>query len=168
MSTATARLQANRTLLAGILATVVMLFTAFAAAYLERSSANAEWRTVALPQLLWLTTGILLASSVTVELARRKRSRAWLVATLVLGFAFLAGQLGAWFELRGEGVFLPTNAYASFFYILSGVHGVHIIGGLVALAVAARKPAVLDLCAGFWHFMGAVWLYVLFVLVFLK
>ena len=85
-------------------------------------------------------------------------------ATLVLGLAFLAGQLGAWFELRGEGVFLPSNYYASFFYILSGVHGVHAVGGLVALAVAARKPAVLDLCAGFWHFMGAVWLYVLFVL----
>jgi len=164
MSTATARLQSNRTLLAGILATVTMLFTAFAAAYLERKAVAAGAQTVSLPRLLWLTTGILLASSVTVELARRTGKRVWLVATLVLGLAFLAGQLGAWFELRAEGVFKSTNWYASFFYILSGVHGVHVIGGLVALAVAARKPDVLDLCAGFWHFMGAVWLYVLFIL----
>ena len=77
-----ARAGANRTLLAAILASVVMLFTAFAAAYLERVAARG-WSRIDLPQILWLTTGLLLASSVTLELARRRGLRVALYATLV-------------------------------------------------------------------------------------
>jgi len=160
---ATARAGANRTLLAAILASVMMLFTAFAAAYLERMAARG-WSRIALPQILWLTTGLLLASSVTLELARRRGLRIALYLTLALGALFLAGQFAAWLQLRADGVFLPTNPHASFFYLLTAVHGVHVLAGLAALVVARARPAVLGLCAAFWHLMGAVWVYVLFVL----
>jgi len=65
---------------------------------------------------------------------------------------------------RAAGVFLPTNPHGSFFYLLTAVHGVHVLAGLAALVVARARPAVLGLCAAFWHLMGAVWVYVLFVL----
>jgi len=163
VSAETARAQANRTLLAAIVATVAMLFTAFAAAYLERSSARG-WTTVRLPGLLWLNTALLLASSVSVELARRHAGGGWLKATFGLGVLFLAGQVGAWLVLRSQGVFLPTNPYAAFFYVLSGLHALHVVGGLIALAVAGARPRLLPLCAGYWHFMGLVWIYILAVL----
>jgi cytochrome c oxidase subunit 3 len=155
--------QANRTLLAAILATVAMLFTAFAAAYLERA-AGRGWEKIALPGILWANTFALLLSSAAVELARRKGSRRALLLGLLLGVLFLAGQLAAWGQLRAAGVFLPTNPYASFFYLLSGVHAVHVAAGILALALAAGRPRLLALAAGFWHFMGGIWLYVLLVL----
>ena len=67
-------------------------------------------------------------------------------------------------DLRAAGVFLPTSPHGSFFYILTGVHGVHVLGGLVALAAALKRRHLTGLCAGYWHFMGGVWLYILFVL----
>ncbi|MHC4971363.1 MAG: cytochrome c oxidase subunit 3 [Planctomycetota bacterium] len=158
-----ARAGANRTLLAAILASVVMLFTAFAAAYLERVAARG-WSRIDLPQILWLTTGLLLASSVTLELARRRGLRVALYATLVLGGLFLAGQYAAWLQLRADGVFLPTSPHGSFFYLLTAVHGLHVLAGLAALVVARARPAALGLCAAFWHLMGAMWVYVLIVL----
>ena len=169
MTAATVRYQSNRTLLAGIVATVVMLFTAFAAAYLERRGAAAEWQRVTMPQLLWLNTGLLLLSSFTIEIARRRGQATrtwanWIWATLVLGLCFLGGQFAAWTDLRAAGVFLPSHPHASFFYILTGLHGIHVVGGLIALFVAIRRRPLLNLCAGYWHLMGAVWLYVLFVL----
>jgi len=160
---AISRAGSNRTLLAALLATVIMLFTAFAAAYMERSATD-DWVKVPLPNQLILNTAILAASSVTVEVARRRNSQRWLWATLGLGLLFLVGQVLAWQTLRAQGYLLPTNAHASFVYILTGLHGVHLLAALIALAWSGRKPAVLFLCAAFWHFMGLVWLYVLFVL----
>jgi cytochrome c oxidase subunit 3 len=77
---------------------------------------------------------------------------------------FLGGQLAAWRQLSAAGVLLPTSPYASFFYLLSGIHAVHMVAGLLALGLAARRPRLLPLAAGFWHFMGGVWLYVLLIL----
>jgi len=158
-----ARAGANRTLLAAILASVVMLFTAFAAAYLERVAARG-WSRIELPSLIWINTVLLLASSVTLELARRRGLRVALLATLVLGALFLVGQYAAWLQLRADGVFLPTSPHGSFFYLLTAVHGLHVLAGLAALVVARARPALLGPCAAFWHLMGAVWVYVLFVL----
>ena len=155
---------ANRTLLAALLATVAMLFTAFAAAYLERRAVPAEWARIPLPGIVWGSTLILLLSSGTLEAARRTGRQGLLHLTQVLGLLFLAGQAAAWLRLRDAGVFLPTSPHGSFFYVLSAVHGVHVVAGLVALAVTSRRPALLGLAAGFWHFMALVWLYVLFVL----
>jgi len=180
------RAQANRVLLVALIATVAMLFTAFAASYLERAGARG-WEKIQLPSLLWLNTLVLGLSSVAAEIARRSRARPFdavkdqshvapfegraagavrwaLPAAIVFGIAFLVGQGFAWAELRAEGVFLPTSPYASFFYLLTAVHGVHVAAALVALLVARVRPRILGLAVGFWHFMGIVWIYVLLIL----
>jgi len=154
----------HRTLLAALLATVAMLFTALAAAYLERRSANAAWDRIDLPGVLVASTALLLLSSVAAEWARRTHARGALALTVLLGAGFLGGQLLAWSELRAAGVFLPTSAYASFFYLLTAVHGVHLLAAMLALLAALRRPAILGLCVMFWHFMGGVWIYALLVL----
>jgi len=157
------RAQANRVLLVALIATVAMLFTAFAAAYMERAGAKG-WERLELPRILWLNTLVLALSSVAAEVARRGRVRGALPVALLLGVLFLVGQALAWDVLRSRGVFLPTSPYASFFYLLTGVHAVHIVAALIALVVALRRPRILGLAVGFWHFMGVVWLYVLMVL----
>ena len=154
-----ARARANELTLMAFLCTVVMLFAAFTAAYLIRRS-GADWQRLSMPSILWVTTAVLLASSVTIELARRSGSRRWLAATLVLGAVFLAGQLLAWRALATAGVFLPTHPHSSFFYMLTAVHAVHLIGGIVALALVAARGGRAGLCATYWHFVDGVWLYV--------
>lgn len=156
------RAQMNRMLVAALVATVAMLFTAFAAAYMERAGARG-WERIELPRILWLNTLVLLLSSVAAEVARRGRPAALAFAVL-LGVLFLGGQAVAWGDLRARGVFLPTSPYASFFYLLTGVHAVHIVAALAALGLAFARPRLLGLAVGFWHFMGLVWLYVLGIL----
>ncbi len=161
------RAQNRRVLVAALVATVVMLFTAFAAAYLEHQGAARaanKWSPVALPGVVWINTAILAFSSVLAEVFRQSRRRGLLWGAMGLGLVFLGGQVFAWLELRRSGVYLPTNSYASFFYILTIVHAAHIALALVALATAARRPRIASLCVGFWHFLGVVWIYVLFIL----
>jgi len=154
----------NRTLLAAILATVVMLFTGFAAAYLERSHSSDVWQRISLPTVLVWNTVVLVLSSVVLEWARRHGGRGILPAT-GLGVLFLVGQAWSWLQLRESGVMVASNAHASFFFILSGLHAVHLIGGIIALIVATRRLHVLPFAAGYWHVMGGVWLYILMVLI---
>jgi cytochrome c oxidase subunit 3 len=161
------------------LGTVCMLFIGFTSAYILRRS-SADWRDLAAPPLLWLNTAALLTSSVTLEMARRRlrgwdlpATQRWVQATGLLGLLFLAGQLGAWRVLASEGVYLATNPHSSFFYVLTGLHGVHLLGGLVWFAVVlarVRRMAYtpgsdgLGLFATYWHFLAALWLYLLFLL----
>ncbi len=155
-----ARTRANELLLLAIVASVVMLFAAFTSAYLIRRT-GADWQRAPLPVALWINTIVLVASSVTMELARRSGLRRWLVATLVLGFVFLAGQFIAWRELATQGIYLPTSPHSSFIYMLTAVHGVHLFGGVAALIYATSRGRRLGLCATYWHFVDGVWLYVL-------
>jgi len=159
------------------LATVTMLFAAFASAYIVRRSGS-DWRHVQLPAILWVNTGVLGLSSVFVEAgvraARRARWRsasAGFVGALLFGIAFLAGQALAWRQMVAAGVYLPTNPHSSFFYMLTGAHAVHIVAALVVLAwglvsaAGGRLDDVrADLCRTFWHYLGGVWLF-LFALV---
>lgn len=102
------------------------------------------------------------------------RVKGWLLATTSLGVAFLLGQLWAWRQLADQGIYLPSNPHSSFFYILTGVHGLHLLGGLGALVYLLTKawgklllPAHenhLNLCATYWHFVGGLWLYLFLVL----
>ena len=156
------RAQMNRMLLAALLATVAMLFTAFAAAYMERAGARG-WERLELPGILWINTAVLVLSSVAAEAARRGR-RAALPLAILLGLLFLGGQAVAWGELRARGLFLPTSPYAAFFYLLTGVHAVHVVAALLALCLTFTRARLLGLAVGFWHFMGAIWLYVLGIL----
>jgi cytochrome c oxidase subunit 3 len=166
--------------LAALLATVTMLFAAFTAALLVRRTGS-DWRPVELPPIVWLNTAFLLASSAAAELARRavrrgprERAPVWLGIALLLGLLFLGGQVAAWASLAAVGVFLPTSPHAAFFYVLTAVHGAHVLGGLGALAWTQRRAALgaytltdhggLTHAAIYWHFVGGVWIYLLILL----
>ena len=169
------------------LASVTMMFTSLSSAYIVRASSSSDWVTLPMPRILILSTILILASSVTIELARRKlkalATRAyaqWMVATVVLGLAFLASQLFAWQQLKAWGLYMSSNPHSSFFYLLTGAHAVHLAGGLFGLSflwlrsrritaeVAAeeKRQASADAVAIYWHFMDALWIY-LFLLLFL-
>lgn len=163
------------------LATVVMLFAAFTSAYLVRR-AMPDWYPIAMPPILIFNTVVLLLSSAAVERIRaviRKEHysavRLWLSMAISAGVVFLTGQIVAWNELAGQGVFLSSNPHSSFFYILTGLHGVHLVGGLLFFLylrfVALRKSNELlvrtrfQAGAIYWHALSGIWLF-LFVIIF--
>lgn len=168
------------------LAAISMSFAAFTSALVVRQATANDWHPLALPLILFVNTGVLLASSGTLEIARRRvadyargkvtdRSAMlfWLSTTLVLGFLFVSGQCFAWRQLRREGLFLASNPNSSFFYVLTAMHAVHVLGGLAGLMrvlFLVRQPAfplrrsTMDATSYYWHFMGVLWLYVLIVM----
>jgi len=166
------------------MAAIVMLFAAFTSALVVRKGLSNDWVATALPRVLWLNTAVLIASSVAFELSRRSLAPGpsfsvsgfsrWLYVTLALGLAFIAGQLIAWRELASRGVYLATNPSSSFFYLLTGAHGLHLLGGIVALfyvalrarqlALAPAKRVVVDVTGVYWHFMDALWIYIVLLL----
>jgi cytochrome c oxidase subunit 3 len=174
----------QRVYLTGIclaLASIVMFFAALASAYLVRQGISTDWVPIKLPAILWGNTVVLLASSATLERARRLLAegrpggfRRWWGLTTVLGLLFLAGQFVAWTELRAAGVYLATNPSSSFFYVLTGAHGLHLLGGVAALLYLARRDESREHRAGlqtaaaaasvYWHFLGAVWICVFLLL----
>jgi cytochrome c oxidase subunit 3 len=145
---------------------------------LRRSAA--DWVGLAAPLPMWIGTAALVLSSVALERARRRLrgwdlagARALLGLTGLLGALFLAGQLVSWRALAAQGVFLATHAHASFFYVLTGVHAVHVLGGAAwyaAVQVRLRRLTLvpgedgLRLFATYWHFLGALWLYLVWLL----
>src|SRR5208337_2008524 len=118
---------------------ILMFFMALASAFLIRKGTGG-WVPVHIPGLLWVNTAVLLASSATLEMARKRLAKSdasgfrnlWRVTT-VLGVLFLAGQLVAWRILAGQGIYLATNPASSFFYIFTGAHALHLVGGVCAL-----------------------------------
>jgi len=156
-----------------------------------------DWFPVPLPRLLLINTVVLLISSITMELARRQTARkaalaqlaslpgvsvgakegiSWLALTVVLGLSFLAGQWMAWGELAASGFYVASSPSSSFVYLLTGMHGVHLLGGVVALLIAGvasvlRRAAdsqfiLMDVTGWYWHFMALLWLYILCLLEF--
>ena len=158
------------------LGAVVMLFAAFTSAYVVRQGVSSDWRPTRLPSILWVSTAVIVASSLTFERARRDKQSAllWLTATSVLGVVFLAGQYVAWQQLRAAGVFLASNPSSSFFYLLTGAHGAHIVGGILALFYVVGKAwtverwvnrqAAVEATALYWHFMDGLWVYLFLLL----
>ena len=168
------------------LASILMMFTALTSAYIVRSGSAVDWQPLKMPRILLFSSALLLISSGTLETARRKLKgaaaglhRRWLMATVVLGLAFLGTQLIAWQQLVRQGVYVSSNPHSSFFYLLTATHGVHLLGGLVALVYFALRTRVprenqlavvkaqgaADAVTLYWHFMDVLWLY-LFVLLF--
>jgi cytochrome c oxidase subunit 3 len=147
-------------------AAISMMFIGLTSAYLVDQGLGPLWKQVHLSPLIGINTAILLVSSYTMERARRAASRKWLIGTLVLGLAFLAGQIGVFSQLANEGLFLNTGRQASFYYVLTGLHGLHMLGGVAALAWTAMrmKATALEVTSIYWHFMGALWLYLLLVI----
>lgn len=160
-----------------VVATVTLLFAAFTSTYLARRT-EPDWQTLQMPGILWLNTALLALSSLLLEWSRREglkqrlpQLRAGLTMATVLGVVFLAGQILAWRQLAATGIFLASSPHSSFFYLLTGVHGLHIVGGLGALFYAVRKAgsagsveAVVEPAGTFWHFLGVLWLYLLVIL----
>ncbi len=145
--------------LIGFLSTTVMLFTAFVSSYLIRRTAP-DWQPVTLPAEAWVNLFVLAAASASLEAARRRdpaRAGRWIGMTLLLGFLFLAGQGLVWSRLASVGVLLGSSPHAAFLYLLSGLHGLHLAGGMIALGVAAARPALLGHAAVYWHVMGVLW-----------
>ena len=165
------------------LATVTMLFAAFTSAYLVRQGGD-DWSRVELPRILWVSTLILAASSVAVERARLSADqRRWTEASaamaiaLTLGVAFLAAQATAWRSLMAAGVYLPATPHSSFFYMMTGVHALHVVAALLVLLWGAirtwdgtgrrdlpRWRQVMSRCRTFWHFLLGVWIYLFVIL----
>jgi cytochrome c oxidase subunit 3 len=167
-----------------VLFAITMMFAAFTSALIVRKGASLDWRHFNLPSILYFNTVLLLLSSVTLEVSRRRiaafmgglRSQAesparWLYVTLSLGLLFVAGQYLAWRQLSAQGLFLATNPSSSFFYVLTAAHALHILGGLGGIVFVIRKlrksmlrRSTLDATARYWHFMDVLWVYLLLLL----
>jgi cytochrome c oxidase subunit 3 len=129
---------------------------------------------------MWINTVVLLASSATLELARHRLAKGrlssyrnlWLVTT-ALGVGFLVGQIVAWRQLVAAGIYLASNPASSFFYIFTGAHALHLFGGVAALIYVARRnfdqaqvtrSVAAEVTSYYWHFMDALWLFLLALL----
>ena len=163
------------------LAGILMFFMAFVSAYIVRKDMpNSAWIPLEVPRILWLNTLILIASSFTLARAHSRFTakdeegfRHWWATTTVLGILFVAGQILAWRQLAAQGLFLATNPSSSFFYVFTGAHGVHLLGGILALLYvqfrATRKVArgtAIEVVSMYWHFMDGLWVF-LFLLLYL-
>lgn len=161
---------------------VSVLFALFINAYLMRMGHD-DWLPLPEPALLWLNTALLAGSSVALHVAhvgarrwRRRLAQGGLLVGGALALAFLGGQGWAWQELLAANHLFAANPANSFFYLLTALHGLHLLGGLAAwglttarawrMADAGRARPAVALCATYWHFLFAVWL-VLFVLLLL-
>jgi cytochrome c oxidase subunit III len=159
-----------------MLASIAMLFTSLSSAFIVRSGVINDWFPIAVPRLMYGSTALILLSSVSIEVARRRLRHGltesyagYLLLTGFLGLGFLASQLLAWRQLVRQGIYLSSHPHSSFFYLLTGVHAVHVLGGLLALIflyLRSRRQAATDAVSIYWHFMGALWIY-LFLLLFL-
>jgi cytochrome c oxidase subunit 3 len=159
---------------------IVMFFLALSGAYLVLKGTGNDWVPIHLPAVLWLNTMMLLASSLTMELARRQLAaqnlagfRALWRATTALGLLFLAGQLVGWQQLVGAGVYVSTNPASSFFYIFTAAHGLHLLGGIGALLYVLRRnfektqltrATAAQVTSFYWHFMDGLWIFLLTLL----
>lgn len=172
---------------------IVMCFAAFTSAMIVRQGASNDWVHFSLPRMLYATTAILLASSATLSLAQRKLAESasakrdeakqlyseglsWLYGTLALGIFFVVGQILGWRILADQGLFLSSNPSASFFYVLTATHALHLLGGLGGLLYVLRKLSKangrvhstgLRAFSLYWHFMDGLWLY-LFILLLVR
>jgi cytochrome c oxidase subunit III len=189
--------------LAGDLMFFMPLVTAF---FLRQSSGHidirnhlvTDWHPLAIPPILWLNTALLLLSSVAIEIARRqlfheidvmeewlglgrpavRRATPWLIATVVLGCAFLAGQWIAWHQLYAQGVYFANNPASDIFYLITGTHAFHLLLGLFALTAALAalfalkrveyRQIAVDCSAWYWHTMGVFWIFLFAMLTFFQ
>lgn len=168
------------------MATVVMLFAAWTSAYIVKRG-EPGWSSFELPQQFWINSAIILASSFTMfwaQWAARKddveKVKLAITLTSVLGVAFLVGQWLAWNKMVEMNYYftgMGSNTSSSFIYVLTGVHGVHLISGVIVLLVTlgaafrykvhSKNKTRIEMCATYWHFLGGLWLY-LFVFLLLN
>lgn len=170
------------TAIAIAMVSILMFFMALASAFLVLHHSSHVWVAVHLPRILWVNTMVLIGSSFLLERARARLSlgddrgfrKLWLVTTL-MGFLFVAGQLVAWRQLAAQGVYIASNQASSFFYVFTGAHGVHLLGGVAALLFVLLRNSeksqiavslAAELTSYYWHFMDGLWIF-LFALLYL-
>lgn len=158
-----------------------MFFLALTIVMVARAAESRDWVYTAIPHLLYFNTFILITSSATLELSKKAlkmeapaRFVHWLYLTTALGITFIVGQLVAWRELASQGIYITTNPSSSFLYLLTAAHGVHLVGGILALlylvfrrrkiVINPQKRIAVDITAIYWHFMDGLWIYLLVLL----
>ncbi|MTI27458.1 cytochrome c oxidase subunit 3 [Fulvivirga kasyanovii] len=163
--------------------TVVMIFAALTSGYIVRQ-AEGNWVMFELPFEMWVTTGIILLSSATMHWAyleakkdNLERVKLAISVTTVLGVLFLVGQFYVWGALVDSEVYLVGNPSGSFLYVLSGLHGLHIVSGVIFLIIVlistfkykvhSKSLNQIQMCTTYWHFLDALWIY-LFVFLLLN
>ena len=169
---------------------VLMTFGGMIGAYVViATNKAAEWQPFALPIQVWISTVIIILSSISYIISERAtsandqpRAKKWMIVTTVLGAFFISSQILAWIELTRRGLYMEGNPYAGFFYILTAVHAVHVFGGIAALSSIVlrswyparsetdvlRRISLAKVVGWYWHFMGLLWLVLLFMLGFWK
>lgn len=155
--------------------TVVMIFAAFTSAHIVRQ-ADGDWLIYDIPSMLWYTSGIILLSSVFMQWAyiaakkdKLEQVKIALTITTLLGIIFLFGQLKAWDQLVEQNVFFVGNPSGSFMYIFTGIHGLHLVSGVIYLIymlissfkykVHSKNMLNMEMSATWWHFLGGLWIY---------
>jgi len=161
--------------------TIVMLFAAFTSAYIVRQS-EGNWLNFELPSILYFSTAILIISSATMHWAyisaRRDNMAMLKVATgvtLLLGIFFLLAQFSGWRSLVEQGVYFVGNPAGSFLYILTGLHALHIVSGLIFLLILlysvinyrvhSKRMLLMEMGSTYWHFLDILWVYLLIFLI---
>ena len=157
------------------LVSIIMLFASQTSAYLVRR-AEGNWLEFEMPKIFWYSTGVLLVSSLIMQYAyfaakkdQFKQLKIAISITFVLGLTFLWMQFEGWKQLVAMNVYFVGNPSGSFFYVFTGLHGFHIISGIIVLIYAWRavfKQKVhsknlrqIQICATYWHFLDLLWLY---------
>src|SRR5690606_7296210 len=163
-----------------LLMVVVMTFGGMIAAYLVlASNGSIEWRPFKLPIQVWVSTAIIILSSVAYIIAERAlvaeehlKAKKWLLIATALGACFISSQLVLWIELISWGVYAAGNPYAGFFYILTALHAIHVLGGITAISSIVvrawdppksefeveRRKTLGQVVGWYWHMMGALWI----------
>lgn len=156
-------------------ASVGMLFASLTSAYIVRQ-AEGNWLYFNLPDLLYWTSVVIVLSSVTMQMAFHaakkdmlERVKILVSITMVLGIIFLVGQVMAWGQLVAQSVYFVGNPSGSFLYVLTGLHGLHIVSAIIYLILVlvaayrfkihSRSLAMIEMCTTYWHFLGGLWLY---------
>lgn len=163
------------------LAVVTSLFGLFLSAYYMRMGSHGhgavhDWQSLSEPAVLWVNTAVLILSSIAMQAARSamtrgEAQRAWTAAVIggLLALVFLAGQWYAWLEIRRSGQFTPLSPAIAFFYLLTAVHGLHLLGGVYVWGRTVHRmrrkdtelvdvALSLELCSVYWHYLLLVWL----------
>jgi cytochrome c oxidase subunit III len=157
------------------LAAITMTFAALTSAMLVRQGTSDDWRPLTLPTILYLNMLILIGSSFSLERSRKKFANpgtgasatlTLLYVTLGLGLIFIAGQCLAWLQLGAQGLRLASAPSASFFYVFTGSHALHVLGGIGALMLVIQRrrkqrlrSSTLEAVSRYWHFMTILWVY---------
>ncbi|WP_194974158.1 cytochrome c oxidase subunit 3 [Aquiflexum lacus] len=155
--------------------TVVMIFASLTSAYIVRQS-EGNWLEFDLPDIFWYNSAIIILSSITLHwayMAAKKddlsKIRLGMILTSILGVAFLIGQWYSWAALVDRDVFFVGNPAGSFLYVFTGLHGLHLVSGVIFLIIVlissfryqvhSKNMHTMEMCVTYWHFLGGLWLY---------